>query len=147
MRDIIEVEKELLPYNFDIVLAGEEFNMAMDYNKAADLFTCTISKDGKVVVYNEPLIYGKELFADVYRADFFPAVAIVPFDEACNEKAVTYENFGKTVFLTIDDQEESIAELLAKAAQKRKLSAKKNTTGNTTSKLGVAILGSMILGQ
>ena len=104
MRDIIEVEKELLPYNFNIVLAGEEFNLAMDYNKAAELFTCTLSKDGEVVVYNEPLIYGRELFADVYRANYFPALSIVPLDEAGNETAVTYENFGKTVFLTIDDQ-------------------------------------------
>ena len=104
MRDIIEIEKELLPYNFDIVLAGEKFNMAIDYNKAADLFTCTLSKNGEVVVYNEPLVYGVELFADVYRADYFPAISIVPLDEAGNENTITYDNFGKTVFLTIDDQ-------------------------------------------
>lgn len=110
MRDIIEIEKELLPYSFNITLTGEEFNLAFDYNKAADLFTCTLSKDGEVLVHNEPLIYGVELFADVYRADYFPAIAIVPLDEAGIEKAITYENFGKTVFLTIDDQiEESEA--------------------------------------
>ena len=110
MRDIIEIEKELLPYSFDVVLAGEEFNMAMDYNKAADLFTCTLSKDGEVVVYNEPLVYGQELFADVYKANLFPALSIVPLDEAGIENTITYANFGKTVFLTIDDQlEESEA--------------------------------------
>lgn len=107
MRDIIEVEKELLPYAFNIVLAGEEFNMAFDYNKAAELFTCTLSKNGNVVVYNEPLIYGRELFADVYKADYFPALSIVPIDESGNENTITYENFGKTVFLTIDDQLDS----------------------------------------
>lgn len=110
MRDIIEVEKELLPYAFSIVLAGEEFTMAMDYNKTAELFTCTLSKNGEVVVYNEPLIYGRELFADVYRADYFPAISIVPLDEAGNETAITYANFGKTVFLTIDDQLDEVAE-------------------------------------
>ena len=104
MRDIIEVEKELMPYNINIALAGEMFNMAFSYNKAADLFTCTLSKGDEVVVYNEPVIYGRELFADVYRADYFPAISIVPLDEAGIETAVTYENFGKTVFLTIDDQ-------------------------------------------
>ena len=110
MRDIIEVEKELLPYTFTITLAGEEFEMAMDYNKAADLFTCTLLKDGEVVVFNEPLIYGVELFKDVYRAGYFPALAIVPLDESGIENTITYENFGKTVFLTIDDQlEESEA--------------------------------------
>lgn len=106
MRDIIEVEKELLPYNFNIALAGDEFNMAFDYNKTAELFTCTLSKEDEVLVYNEPIIYGVEMFADVYKSGLFPMLSIVPLDEAGNETAVTYDNFGKTVFLTIDDQPE-----------------------------------------
>lgn len=107
MRNIIEIEKELLPYNFNIALAGEVFNMAFMYNKTADLFTCTLSKNNEVLVYNEPVIYGVEMFADVYESGLFPMLAIVPLDEAGNETAVTYENFGKTVFLTIDDQLDS----------------------------------------
>lgn len=103
MRDIIEIEKDLLPYSFDIVLAGEDFNMEIMYNEAAQLFTCTLSKDGEVLVYNEPIIYGVELFKDVYNG-LFPMVSIVPLDEAGDETAVTYDNFGKTVFLTIDDE-------------------------------------------
>ena len=96
----------MLPYSFDIVLAGEEFTMEIMYNKAAELFTITLSKDNEVLVYNEPIIYGHELFSDVYIADKFPAISIVPLDEAGNETAVTYDNFGKTVFLTIDDEPE-----------------------------------------
>lgn len=110
MRDIIEVEKELMPYNFNIVLAGEEFNMAFMYNKTADLFTCTLTKDGVIMVHNEPLIYGVELFKDVYKADYFPALTIVPIDEAGIENKITYSNFGKTVFLTIDDQLDEVVE-------------------------------------
>ena len=109
MRNIIKVTKELLPYSFDIVLAGEEFNMEFMYNDSAGLFTCTLSKDGEVLVYNEPIIYGVEMFADVYRSGLFPMLSIVPLDEAGNESAVTYDNFGKTVFLTIDDEPESEA--------------------------------------
>lgn len=110
MRDIIEIEKELVPYSFDIVLAGEEFNMEIMYNKTADLFTCTLSKDEEVLVYNEPVVYGVEMFADVYDGVNFPMLAIVPLDEAGIENAVTYENFGKTVFLTIDDEPEEESE-------------------------------------
>lgn len=104
MRDIIEIEKELIPYSFDIALAGEEFNLEIMYNKAADLFTCTLSKDNEVLVHNEPIVYGVEMFADVYKSGLFPMIAIVPLDEAGIENTVTYENFGKTVFLTIDDE-------------------------------------------
>ena len=107
MRDIIEVDKDLMPCNFNIVLGGEEFNMAFMYNKTADLFTCTLSKEGVVLVYNEPVIYGVEMFADIYKSGLFPMVAIVPLDEAGIETAVTYDNFGKTVFLTIADESEA----------------------------------------
>lgn len=104
MRDIIEIEKDMLPYSFDIVLAGEEFEMEIMYNKAAELFTVTLSKDNEVLVYNEPIIYGKELFSDVYKADLFPAISIVPLDQSGIETEVTYDNFCRTVFLTIDDE-------------------------------------------
>lgn len=103
MRSYIEVKKELIPYSFDIVLAGEVFNMLFNYNKTAELFTCTLSKNGEVLVYDEPLVYGCELFADIYRADYFPAISIVPIDESGTETDITWDNLGKTVFLTIDD--------------------------------------------
>ena len=62
MRDIIEIAKERLPYRFDIVLAGQKFNMEVMHNKTADLFTITLRKNKEVLVYNEPLIYGVELY-------------------------------------------------------------------------------------
>lgn len=109
MRNYIEIDKELIPYNFDIVLAGEEFNIGVMYNKTADLFTLTLSKNKEVLVHNEPVIYGVELFADVYKSGVYPMLSIVPLDEAGIENKVTYDNLGKTVFLTIDDQPESEA--------------------------------------
>lgn len=106
MRDIIEIEKELMPYAVDIVLASEEFNLEFMYNEKADLFTCTLRKDDDVLVYSEPIIYGVELFKDVYKSGKFPMISIVPLDESGEQNKVTYENFGKTVFLTIDDEDE-----------------------------------------
>lgn len=113
MRDIIEVEKELMPYNFDIALAGDEFNLEFMYNKTADMFTVTLSKEDEVLVFNEPIIYGVPLFADVYKSGLFPMVEIVPLDESGTETAVTYDNFGKTVFLTIDDEPEDESEAVS----------------------------------
>jgi hypothetical protein len=105
MRDIIEIEKDLMPYSFDILLAAEEFTLEFKYNERANLFTCTLSeRDGEVLVYDEPLIYGTRLFADVYNSDTFPALDIVPMDESDKENAVTFDNMGVSVFLTIDDE-------------------------------------------
>lgn len=104
MRDYIEVEKTDMPCSFDIVLGAEEFNLLFKYNKNSDLFTCTLSKNEKVLVYDEPLIYGVPLFKDVYNSDTFPCVDIVPYDESGEENTITYNNFGKKVLLTIDDE-------------------------------------------
>ena len=104
MRDYIELIKTEIPCSFDILLGAEEYNMEFKYNEAADLFTCTLSKGGTVLVHDEPLIYGVPLFKDVYDAATFPPVDIVPYDESGKSETVTYENFGETVLLTIDDE-------------------------------------------
>ena len=106
MRDIIEISRTEMPYNFNIVLGAEEFNLEFKYNEISDLFTCTLSKNNEVLVYNEPLIYGIRLFQDIYDANTFPCLDIVPFDQSGKENTVTYDNIGVTVFLTIDESEE-----------------------------------------
>lgn len=104
MRDIIEVEKTELPCSFDIVLGSEEFNLLFKYNEACDTFTCTLSKNDQILVFDEPLIYGIPLFCDIYDSTLFPCVDIVPFDESHTEENVTWDNFGEKVLLTIDDE-------------------------------------------
>lgn len=101
MRDRILIEKSLIPYSFDILLGSEWYGFEIHYNEKADLFTATLSKDGEVLVYNEPIIYGMPLFADLYASGDYPALDIVAWDESGQEQAVTYENFNDTVFLTI----------------------------------------------
>ena len=107
MRDRIIVDKNLIPYSFELVLANEVFGLSFDYNESCDLFTVSLYKDGELIV-TEPIIYGQELFTDVYMPDTYPVVRIVPIDESGNENKVTFDNFGKTVFLVIDDTEESV---------------------------------------
>lgn len=104
MRDVIEIEKSELPCSYDIILGAEEFRFLIKYNSECDLFTCTLSKDGAILVHDEPIIYGVPLFQDVYDSDTFPCVDIVPLDESGEENEVNYDNIGETVFLTIDDE-------------------------------------------
>ncbi|MDQ9759134.1 hypothetical protein RFZ45_09435, partial [Acinetobacter baumannii] len=66
MKDRIEIEMELVPYNFDIMLAGENFNMEFFYNSIGDFYTVTLRREEEVLVYNEPIVYGVELFKNVY---------------------------------------------------------------------------------
>ena len=102
MRDFIEIKKELVPYSFNILLADEWFELSVDYNKTADMFTVAVYKEDEHIC-TEPLVLGVPLFKDTYKQGF-PAVTLVPYDPSGTEKRVTYENLGEKVFLTIDDE-------------------------------------------
>ena len=101
MRDYIEINKELVPYSFNILLADEWFELYVRYNENADLFTVTLYKEDELIC-TEPVIFGVPLFQDIYQPGKFPAITIVPY--GANEIAVTFENLGETVFLTVDDE-------------------------------------------
>lgn len=103
MRDHIEIKKELLPYQFNILLAGQWFELYVSYNKSAEMFTVGLYKDG-VLIATEPLVLGMPLFRDVYQPKRFPAVEMVPYDSSGLAEKVTYDNLGESVFLTIDDE-------------------------------------------
>lgn len=103
MRDRIPVNKRMIPYRFDILLGSEAFTLEFHYNVAAGLFTVTTYKRGELICANEPLIYGVPLWTDCYLVRQFPCLTIVPLDESGQTDSVTWDNFGQTVFLTIDD--------------------------------------------
>ncbi len=102
MKDRILIKKDLIPYGFNIALGKEKFNMKFDYNKQSDLFTVSLYRDGVLLCDSEPIIYGVSLFQDVYQSGRFPVLDIIPLDESGSEQEVTWENFGNTVFLTIN---------------------------------------------
>lgn len=105
MRSRIEIDKDKIPYQFQILLGGKRYSMEWQYNQTSGQFTCTLyDTDGKALIYNEPLIYGNPLFSFLCRGTTFPAVDLVPLDESGGETEVTWDNFGKTVFLTLDDE-------------------------------------------
>lgn len=103
MKDRIEIEKEKIPYSFEIVLGNDLFELEIQYNQRADLFTVTLYKDNEVVVYSEPIIYGIPLFQSVFQPEQYPALNIIPLDESRNVEVVTWDNFNDTVFLCIDN--------------------------------------------
>lgn len=103
MKEYIEIEKDAIPYTFEILLLDNTYEMEINYNENADLFTITLSKDGVVLVYNEPLIYGVTLFTDIYMPPDFPAVDLVPLDLAGVAERITWTNLGETVFLYLNN--------------------------------------------
>ncbi|WP_379142374.1 phage baseplate plug protein [Paenibacillus sp. sgz500992] len=100
--EYIEIEKELIPYRFDISIAETLFTFEVHYNPDCDFFTVDLERDGETLVYGEKLVYGQTLFYDV-QDNRFPRLPIVPYDKSENSIAVTWETLGVSVFLYIWD--------------------------------------------
>lgn len=83
------------------MLAQELYEMRIDYNNTADLFTVSLSKDGVELCVGEPIVYGLPLFADLNTRKGFPQISITPTDESGENNAVTYDNLSNTVLLKI----------------------------------------------
>lgn len=101
--DVLEVKKDLLPYRCSILLADELFELQFNHNASADLFTVDLYKDGELICAGEPIVYDVPLWKDVYKADTFPALDIIPRDPSGVGNAVTFENLGETVLLIVDN--------------------------------------------
>lgn len=111
LPDRVHVKKELIPYQFDIELAGGIFNLRFDYNTLHDFYTVTLSKGGQAVVYNSPLIYGQPLFVEAWQNNGkFPACDIIPLDLSGEADVVNQETFCEKVFLWIDNGEEALCQ-------------------------------------
>ncbi len=97
----IPINKEQIPYQFELRLGAELFSFVIKYNDDYDFFTIDLLKDGEVLVYGERIVYDVPLFTDV--EDFrFPIKLVTPTDVSKQESRVTYENLGETVFLVVE---------------------------------------------
>ena len=106
-RDTISINKELIPYDFEILLADELFKIRVDYNNSADLFTFSLYKDDELICI-EPIVYGVPLFKDVFQPDRYPAIDIIPFDESGENTRVTFDNLSNTVLLIVNNGGDSV---------------------------------------
>lgn len=102
-RDRLLINKEMIPYTFNIPLGDELFHLEVSYNKTHDFFTIALSKDEEVICEGEPIVYGMPLFHDLYISGKYPALDIIPVDDSGEQDSVTFENLGATVFLTVDN--------------------------------------------
>lgn len=103
MKDRILINKNMIPYGFNITLGDILYRIEINYNKTADLFTIALYKNNYCICFGEPIIYGSPLFNDIYNYGF-PSITIIPYDESGINNEITYKNFNETVFLCIDDE-------------------------------------------
>lgn len=98
---VIDINKDLVPYTFNIALDGVMYEFRIDYNNTADLFTVSLAKNGVTLCTAEPIVYGLPLFEDLKNRGNFPSVVIKPVDESGENNAVTFDNLSRTVLLQV----------------------------------------------
>lgn len=104
--EYIDIDKDLVPYKFEISLLDETYTFNVEYNSMKDYFTVDLYKDSEIIVLGEKLIYGKPLFLTSLYKDI-PKVRIIPLDLAGKAERISFENLNEEVFLfLIGDNDE-----------------------------------------
>ena len=103
MSNYIKIEKDLIPYKFDVKLVGITYTFEIKYNSRHDFFTVAISKpDGVVLTSGEKLILNKPILSERLYIDF---PLVVPSDTTGDAERITWNNLGSSVFLHIGVRE------------------------------------------
>lgn len=105
--EYIKIDKELIPYEFEIILKGETFKFEINYNNSHDFFTVDLYKNNEIIILGEKLVYGRPLFLPCLYKEV-PKVYILPYDVSGNSDRITFENLNEEVFLYLveDDEDE-----------------------------------------
>lgn len=94
----ISIDKDLIPYKFEITLENTTYTFEVYYNAVNDFFTIDLSKNNEILVLGEKLIYAKPLFLTSRHKDI-PKINIIPYDISETAKRITFDNLNESVFL------------------------------------------------
>lgn len=95
----INIDKDAIPYRFDMRLGGVTWTFEIRYNTEYDFFTADLYRAGVSIVVGEKLVYGQPLFLDE-----IDGVRIVPRDLSGNSDRVGWNELGTSVFLYLEGE-------------------------------------------
>ena len=94
------------PFNFEIELGNNDYFIGINYNEVSENFTIDLYDNNfSPIKLGEPLVYGMLLWRNCID-ERVPLIDIIPIDESGQNNEITFANFGKSVFLYIDNMEE-----------------------------------------
>lgn len=96
------IDKNLIPYEFEVVINKQTFQFEMNYNSVGDFFTISVKKDHDLIISNYKIVYGVPLFENFKHLNV-PKVWIFPYDTTKRAERITYENLNEDVFLYVLD--------------------------------------------
>lgn len=94
----IDIEKEMIPYKFQMSINKKTYSFEINYNNEFDFFTLDIYLKDSPVFVGEKLNYNKVIpLAEKYSNDADTFIKVT--DLSNRENKVTWENLNETVFL------------------------------------------------
>ncbi|GAC41699.1 phage baseplate plug family protein [Paenibacillus popilliae] len=100
----VDIEKELIPYRFDIEIDEETFTFEVHYNAEHDFFTVDLELDNEVLAVGVKMVYGVPLFGDIQDSRS-PAYPLLPLDLSGDSQVVNWDTLSERVFLYVIDEE------------------------------------------
>jgi len=101
----IDIDADKVPYTFSVKLIDKTFTLTIKYNDAGGFYTADLLEiGGEVLVFGDPIRYGRPMFGSV-EDERFPLPVIIPqclTDEGISE--ITEENLGRTVRLYLHER-------------------------------------------
>jgi hypothetical protein len=105
---IIEINKDKIPYSFTIKLVDRTYKFTFRWNDLGGFYTCDLesSRDG-LLCYGDILRYGRPMFNSV-EDERYPISVIIPYCFSGDEVyEITKENFGKQVRLYLYERRDA----------------------------------------
>lgn len=99
--EYIDIDKNEIPYRFEIDLAGEVFTLEIHYNYDFDFFTVSLEKGEEKIVDGEKVLFMQPLFSSISDIRL-PKVKIIPRAYGSNVTRVGWDELGKDVFLMVE---------------------------------------------
>ena len=98
----INIDKNQIPYEFEIVLDNNTFQFELNYNSLGDFFTVTLFKDHVRIIDSYKVVYNVPLFENLGYLDI-PKIIIKPLDTTGDTQAANYDSLNEDVFLYVLD--------------------------------------------
>jgi len=110
LRDRLMVNKYDFPTMYEVTLGTRTFNFEFMYRESTGAFYVNLYDENEApLVLGERLVYGQPLFA-LINDERLPDEDIIPMDESGHETGITWDNFGNTVFICIDDLDPAVTD-------------------------------------
>ncbi|MCG7409039.1 hypothetical protein MH117_16600 [Paenibacillus sp. ACRRX] len=100
---IVVIDKELVPYSFEMDLGGRTYTFEIRYNHKHDYFTVDLLVGENALALGVKLVWGVPLF-EAIETPLFPLEEIVPYGDNLNEH-VTWDTLGRSVHIHLGEDD------------------------------------------